>query len=56
MLPSAQCNSVTVVCHYVPKTAFYVSAKTVTELDTNINGMNIGSLHIAPDSPCVSVL
>lgn len=56
MLPSAQRSSVTAVCHYVPKSVLYVSAKMVTVLDTDVNGMNIGSLHVALDSPCVSVL
>lgn len=56
MLPSAQCNSVTAVCHYIPKSVLCVSTEMVAVLDTDINGMNIGSLHVVLDSPCVSVL
>lgn len=56
MLPLAQHSCVTVVCHCVPKAVLSVSAKTVTVLDIDINGMNIGSLHVVLDSPCAPVL
>jgi len=53
MLPSAQCGSVTAVCRRIPKSVLYVSAETITMLDTDVSGMNIASLRVAPDAPCV---